>query len=369
VHVGLVLTNYPPHLGGVETHVEALSGELVRAGHRATVVCLAGDVTARTDEDRAGVRVLSLRRHLDLGGVLAVPDRADWAAARAQLRDAGLTHVSVHTRYFPMTWLGLGLARRLGLPALLTEHGGGHVATASPVTTAAARQVDRTAGRRALRRADRVVAVSAAAADFVHRLSGRSVGVLGNGSDAAFWSAGARGLRRHVVFAGRLVAEKGWRTALECLAGLPADVTGTVAGDGPDRGAVERRVRDLGLAARVAVTGRLDRAALRTEFAGALYLNPSVAAEGFQTTLLEAGLAGARIATYDVGGAAEVVGSGGAHGVVVPAGDAAALSRGVHDLLDDRSTGNRAVLLRYDWPAVAGRFVDELAAATAEATR
>jgi glycosyltransferase involved in cell wall biosynthesis len=364
VHVGVVLTNYPPHLGGVEAHVQALAGELVRAGHAVTVVCLADDVPHRTDEDRAGVRVLTLRRRLDVGGVLAVPARTDWAAATAALGAAGLSHLSVHTRYFPMTWLGLRLARRLGVPALLTEHGGGHVATASPATTAAARAVDVTAGRRALRTADSVVAVSATAAAFVRRLSGRDAAVLGNGSDTAFWSAARSTPRRHLVFAGRLVAEKGWHEALSCLAAAPQDVTATVAGDGPDRAAVQRAIRTLGLDGRVTVAGRLDRTQLRAAFAGSVYVNPSVAAEGFQTTLLEAGLAGARIATYDVGGAAEVVGSGGAVGRVVRVGDTGGLRRAVRDLLDDTTTAEVSVLKRYDWPAVADRFVEELAATT-----
>ncbi len=362
MHVGVVLTNYPPRLGGVEAHTEALAGQLVRAGHAVTVVCLDGSVPALSAQERDGVRVLTLRRRLDVGGVLAVPAAAEWATAARVLGESGVTHVSVHTRFFPMTWLGLRLARRLGVPSMLTEHGGGHVSAGSRLTTAAARSVDLTAGRRALRRADRVVAVSRTAADFVRRLSGREVPVLGNGADAGFWAAAPRPVRRHIVFAGRLVSEKGWREALACVASAPPDVTATVAGDGPDRSAVDRAVHELGLAGRVSVVGRLNRTQLRDAYAGAVYVNPSVAAEGFQTTLLEAGLAGARIATYDVGGAAEVVGSGGASGVIVAVGDQAGLRRAVARLVDDGGGGDRTVLDRYDWAAVADRFATELAA-------
>jgi glycosyltransferase involved in cell wall biosynthesis len=360
VHVGVVVTNYPPHLGGVETHVEALAGQLVRSGIGVTVVHL-GDGPARWIEVRSEVRVITVPRRLDVGGVLAVPTRRDWAWASGRLVEDRPTHISVHTRYFPMTWLGLRLADARGLPSILTEHGGGHVATASPVIRSGSRAVDVVAGARALRAAGAVLAVSERSAEFVARLSGRNAAVLGNGVDVDFWSGGpAQPPRRHVVFAGRLVAEKGWRAALECLAALPDDTTAVVAGDGPDRAAVTRRLRELCLEDRVRVAGRLDPPALRAELAGALYLNPSTAAEGFQTTLLEAGLAGARIVTHDVGGAAEVVGSGAAPGRVVPSGDIDALVTAARQALDDDSRGEPERLRAYDWTAVAERFVTAL---------
>jgi glycosyltransferase involved in cell wall biosynthesis len=191
-------------------------------------------------------------------------------------------------------------------------------------------------------------------------LAGRQSTVLGNGVDAAFWAAGRSAPRRHVVFAGRLVPEKGWREFLVILAGLSPDVTATVAGDGPDLAALRQAIRGLGLEPRVEVTGRLAQPLLRAAYAGSVYVNPSRAAEGFQTTLLEAGLAGARIATYDVGGAAEVVGSGGAAGRVVPAGDVSALRLAVSQLLEGETTSCPEVLWQYDWPRLADRFLAEL---------
>jgi glycosyltransferase involved in cell wall biosynthesis len=94
--------------------------------------------------------------------------------------------------------------------------------------------------------------------------------VLGNGTDAGFWSGAEAAPRRHLLFAGRLVREKGWATFLDIVAALPPDVTAALAGDGPDRRAVEQAVRTRGLGDRLAVLGRLDRAALRDEYAGSI---------------------------------------------------------------------------------------------------
>ena len=59
-----------------------------------------------------------------------------------------------------------------------------------------------------------------------------------------------------LVFCARLVANKGWRELLEAVAKLPA-VTLLIIGDGPDRKALEAKVRTLHLSDRVHVSGWL----------------------------------------------------------------------------------------------------------------
>ncbi|MFZ2517033.1 MAG: glycosyltransferase, partial [Candidatus Lutibacillus vidarii] len=142
-HVAFVVTNYPPRSGGVEVHVQSVAHGLIALGMSATVVCLGDDPGVRDDD---GVTVHTLRRRLDVSGVLAAPHPGDWRrVTREVLPEA--SWLSVHTRFFPMTWFGVGAGRRLGLPVLLTEHGSGFVHTGSAAVDAAARLVDHTAGR------------------------------------------------------------------------------------------------------------------------------------------------------------------------------------------------------------------------------
>ncbi|HEX2704478.1 MAG TPA: glycosyltransferase, partial [Candidatus Lustribacter sp.] len=177
VHVLFVVTNYPPHHGGVQVHVQALAREIVALGASATVVCL-GRNPGRRDED--GVRVVTLQRHLGFAEVLALPGPREWRRRMPDLaREA--THISTHTRFFPMSWLGLRAGRRAGRPVVHTEHGAGFVRTGAPVVDLLARLVDLTMGRAVLRGATRVLAVSDAVADFVRHLAGRESVVVGNG--------------------------------------------------------------------------------------------------------------------------------------------------------------------------------------------
>ncbi|MGN6637223.1 MAG: glycosyltransferase family 4 protein, partial [Oryzihumus sp.] len=243
LHVLFVVTNYPPHRGGVEQHVSSLAHRLVARGAAATVVCLGEQDGVRDDE---GVLVHTLRRRLDVGDVLALPEPLAWRRLAGSLAD-GATHVSTHTRFFPMSWLGLRLARRAGLPLVHTEHGSDHVRTPSAVVNAGALAVDRTMGRSVLRGATEVLAVSDRVADFVRRLSGRHAEVFGNGVDVASWrGTGPVEPAPRLVFVGRLVDEKGWRAFLDVAARLAGEVPGltaVLAGDGPRRGAVEAQGR------------------------------------------------------------------------------------------------------------------------------
>lgn len=354
MRLAFVVGNYPPHLGGLENHVRSLAGELTRVGVRITVYNV--EAGTRTMD---GVPVIGLGRHFDVSGVVAFPSRGATSFLERDLTDRGITHVSTHTRFFPATWLGIKVARGLGLPVLLTEHGGGHVRTGGIVPRLGARVIDSTMGRHALRSATEVLAVSRVAADFVKAMSGRTAPVCGNGIDLPRWRAtSAPRPRRNLVFAGRLVREKGWREFLAVAATMPRDVTALVAGDGPDARDVPAEVARLGLTGRVSISGEIPADRLRDQLAGSVYVNPSVAAEGFQTTLLEAAVAGARVATYPVGGSDEVF-AGGVVGGIAPSGDVTALARIARQALDLEWI-EPTLLERYSWPAVARVYLATL---------
>lgn len=351
LRIAFVVANYPPHTGGVEQHVAAVAGELTSRGHQARVFV----TEPPGNRDDAGVWVTGLGRHLAVADIWSLPA---FGAARALPQQLGAWRadvVSVHTRFFPATWLGIAAARRARTPVVLTEHGGGPVHSESAVVDAVARATDATLGRWAWRRADSLLAVSQRSAEFVRRVCGREPSVVGNGVDLEFWSAGAGRdtPRQQVLFVGRLVAEKGWRDFLRVVALLPDSWQAVIAGDGPDLPDVREAVAGAGLSGRVRVAGRLDREALRELYRDSILVNPSTAAEGLQTTLLEAAAAGSRIATYDVGGAAEVLATG-AQLRVAPQ-TAPHLCEAVGGLAT-QSPGPPADLDAWSWPSVVARY-------------
>ena len=174
-HLLVVATNFAETHGGVEVHLAELLPRLVARQTRVTLAYL-GAERRRWDAD--GVEVLALRRRLDLKDVIGLPDPRDWRAlvdrVRALPAEGRVTHVATHTRFFPMSLLGVRLGHRLGTPVVHTEHGAGSVVTGSALVRAGSAAIDRTMGRQVLRGADVVLAVSQATASFVQDLSGRA---------------------------------------------------------------------------------------------------------------------------------------------------------------------------------------------------
>lgn len=365
-HLLVVATNFAETHGGVQAHLAELLPRLVRRGVAVTVAYL-GDRTEPYALD--GVTAVPLRRRVDLKDVIGLPGPLQWAAFVRQVKRDGLpagpvTAVSTHTRFFPMSALGVRLGRRLGVPVLHTEHGAGSVVTGSPLLEVGSRGVDATMGRWVLRNADRVVAVSAQAAGFVRELAGVDPVLIPNGIDVDRWlgaerEAPATAGPRPLVFVGRVVAEKGWQDFLE-VARVVRDRTGVarevhVVGDGPDLTAARQVAQAAGLEVRW--HGRLGPDEIRRVLEGAVYVNPSVAAEGFQLTQLEALLAGAAVVGYDVGVARELEASAVGDVVVVPRGDHAGLADAALAAVGrPPSPPTRAEVMRWDWGTVADDY-------------
>lgn len=113
-----------------------------------------------------------------------------------------------------------------------------------------------------------------------------------------------------LVYVGRLSPEKGVGDLLAAVAAVPA-VTLRIVGDGPERSALERVVREGGLSERVHFTGTLPPEAVRRELqaARALVL-PSRWEENMPLSLLEAMAAGTAVVAPRAGGIPEVVRDG-----------------------------------------------------------
>ncbi|MBK9129043.1 MAG: glycosyltransferase [Phycisphaerales bacterium] len=113
-----------------------------------------------------------------------------------------------------------------------------------------------------------------------------------------------------IVFAGRLHLDKQpavLMAALERLAKRGHAFAAWIIGDGPDRPAVEQRIRRAGLDDRVRLLGTLSPELVRERFRAAdIFFLPSLW-EGIALTLYEAMACGLAVVAADVGGQSELV--------------------------------------------------------------
>jgi glycosyltransferase involved in cell wall biosynthesis len=240
------------------------------------------------------------------------------------------------------------LARRLGLPLVVTLHG--FDVTRSDASLIQSRRpalINAVLFRRALQRSG---ATFLCVSDFIRRAavargfpeSDTRLHYLGIDTQklAPDGTPDTPGLIVHV---GRLVEKKGARYLIEALARMAADGKAAqlvIIGEGPLRADLEAQAGRLGVAERVRFMGALPHSEtigwMRRAAAVAV---PSVTAksgdeEGLPTVVLEAGALGRPVVAADAGGAAEAIDHG-RTGYVLAQRDTAALADILGRLIDD----------------------------------
>ncbi len=170
-----------------------------------------------------------------------------------------------------------------------------------------------------------------------------------------------------LVFAGRLGPQKAVGMLLAALVQVDG-ATLVVAGDGPDRSALERRAGGLGLDGRVRFLGSVSReTVLRLFRAADASVLPS-AWENFPHTVVEALAVGCPVVATSVGGVPEVVRDG-ENGLLVAPNDPGALADALRRLLSDTQLRERLAaaapdsVAGYTEEAVFGTIESELARA------
>ena len=272
----------------------------------------------------------------DFYDALAVPAlrlRADALVLPRLLRslDADI----VHTHLVHADVLGGLTARIRGATLVSTKHND------DPFRLGVFRYVE----RGVTRLADHIVAIT----DSLRRFTVEQVGVpaakvetIHYGLDAlpAAWGENPPDDVPHdariVLSTARLVAQKGVDQAVRALAELPADAVLVVLGEGPERASLERLARELGVAERVFLPGRVPDVAAWLRRA-AVYVQPS-RWEGFGLSVLEAMQAALPVVATRVSSLPELVVDG-ETGLLVPVDDAAALAGAIADALDRPGLG------------------------------
>ena len=183
--------------------------------------------------------------------------------------------------------------------------------------------------------------------------------VLSNGVDAVDLP-GVEHEDGRVLFVSRMEREKGALDAISLLQALTANprVHGVLVGGGSLAADARRAAESSG--GRIAYLGALDRAALNREYARAAIVVMPSRFEGLGMVALEAQAAGTPVVGFDVDGLRDAVGAG---GVLVPAGDLAALQVAAMDMLDDParradagSRGREVVLAEHSWDRIGARL-------------
>jgi glycosyltransferase involved in cell wall biosynthesis len=143
-----------------------------------------------------------------------------------------------------------------------------------------------------------------------------------------------------VVFAGRLVPEKGVDVLLNAFAIVAQDLPEarlTIVGEGPERARLVELTEKLGMTTKVTFLGHIAKREMETRFAQAwVQVVPSRWAEPFGLVAVEGMMRGTAVIASSMGGLSEIIKQG-ETGFLVPPNDIGALAWKMKELLSDRA--------------------------------
>lgn len=361
MRLALLIGRFPPgHVGGAELQAEQWATRLARR-HDVTVITRRHRADEPAQERRAGPDTSYDIVRTALPHVPVVRTLADVLAIGSAVR--GLPQrpdLLLCFQTFVSGAAGVWLQSRLGVPAVVWVRGEGEYRFAGSRRA-------RLVGPRVWDRARGVLVQSAACgsalvdelrplgAERARRVESK-LAVVPNG--IALPAERAPG-GDAVLVLGRLIRDKGVDTVIDAMAALPG-VELLVAGDGPERAALEARAADRGV--RATFLGVVGRDQLGSVFARARCLvMASRFGEGFPNVLLEALAWGVPVVATPVGGITDLV-TDGHNGLLMPVDDPTAVTAAVtrlrrdDDLVAQLVSAGREIAESYAWDAVEQRL-------------
>ncbi|MDB4947869.1 MAG: hypothetical protein JWM27_518 [Gemmatimonadetes bacterium] len=324
LHIGKF---YPPHLGGMETHLQALCGRL--AEHVDVRVLVSADGRRTTREVAGGVPVTRVGTPATLASAPINPGMA----REIRGADADMVHLHHPNPTATLSYLASGHRG----PLVITYHS--DVVRQRVLGAAFGPLLEAV-----MRRATTVIASSPdylASSPVLRRHAARCRVVPFGIRPEDFERPDPEAVRRLreaygprvVLGVGRLVYYKGFQYLVRAMGGLDAHLV--LAGAGPERAALERLAGEPGIAGKVTFAGTpADLVPLY--HAADVFVLPAVArSEAFGLVQLEAMASGMPVVNTAIDSGVPFVSRHGQTGLTVPPADSAALADAVRTLLDD----------------------------------
>src|SRR5580704_6437531 len=320
---------YPPHMGGIETHLQALCGAL--RNHAEVRVIVSSEGRETIEETIDSVPVARLATWLAAFSTSISPAMV----SRIRRSEADLVHIHLPNPAAVMAYLASGHRGRL----VVTYH-------SDTVKQKILGRMFEPLLHAALRRSAAIIATSpnyVATSPVLQAFRDRCH-VIPYGIDTAQFeqcapeavrSVRERYGKRLIVSVGRLVYYRGFDVLIRAMASVRAKLV--IVGDGPLRSELQSLAARLGVTDKVVFAGEINNAGVMPYYHAAdLFALASVArSEAFGIVQIEAMAAGLPVVNTGLDSGVPFVSLDGQTGLTVPPGDPEALAAAMNRLLDD----------------------------------
>lgn len=330
LHIGKF---YPPHMGGIETHLQALCGELRKTAD--VRVLVAGDGRKTREDTCDGVPVSRLANLCTLAATPLCPGLVQ----RIRRSDADIVHLHWPNPAAFLAYLASGRSGRL----VVTYH-------SDVVRQRVFGALFEPFLHAVLRRAAAILVGSPnylASSPTLAKHRERCVVVPFGIEVNSFAECDAKSVsairqqhgERIVLSVGRLVYYKGFEHLIRAMARVDGRLL--IIGEGPLRASLEKLAQSLGLLGRVIFLGRVDDLVPYYHAAKIFALASVARSEAFGIVQIEAMAAGLPVVNTALDSGVPFVSQHGVTGLTVKPGDAASLGDALNLLLNDAALRQR----------------------------
>ena len=350
------------HPGGVNNHIERLSQEYTRLGHKVTIMT----PSSKPREELEGPNLVVIGKPVPLpvGGSIARISLSFHRAprVRAVLEDEEFDVAHMHeplASVLPLTVLRYSRSLNVGTFHAYNRMGRAY-RSLRPML------------KRWFRRLHGKIAVSRAAVDLIGKYFPGYYNIIPNGIDIEHFSAACEPIERfndgkvNILFVGRMEKRKGLPYLLAAYGRIKWEypqIRLIVVGPGKLDAASERILGERALED-VEIVGPVPYADLPRYYQTAdIYCSPATGSESFGIVLLEAMAAGTPIVASNITGYAGVMGHG-AQGLLAEPKDEEALAASLVELVNspqlrqEMGRRGRVHAETYSWSRVAGQVLD-----------
>jgi glycosyltransferase involved in cell wall biosynthesis len=320
---------YPPHMGGIETHLQALCGALKASCDLQVIV--SSDDRRSVQEVVDDVPVLRVGTFLTAFSTPICPAMA----ARIRSTNADLVHIHLPNPTAVLAYLNSGHRGRL----VITYH-------SDTVRQKILGSLFEPFLQAALRRSSAIIATSPsyletspalqAHRDRCHLIPyGIDIAQFQQCDQAAIGAVRRQYGDRLIIGVGRLVYYKGFEQLIRAMVGVRGKLL--LIGDGPLRGELQQLTNELGISDKVVFAGEIQNAQVIPYYHAAdVFALPSVArSEAFGIVQIEAMAAGLPVVNTALDSGVPFVSLHDQTGLTVPPRDPVALATALNRLLDD----------------------------------
>ena len=347
MRICMITNEFPPKIGGMGGYVYNLSKEMVKRGHKVTVVTRGswrGLQAARFNAIDV-YRVPYIHIYPLLEATQGIFQNRILKGLSSEL-DVVHVHHPISPKFNTALPIMVTLHASVGLGSIDSQNFYSSRRLPGPLFSAM-RSYVRSGERKILERADCITTVSNALVNELHSLHGidvSSITVLGNGVDTElFKPPKTRSDEKTVLYTGRLYYNKGLldlvKAAKHVLHRYP-ETSFVLTGRGPIEGQLRRIIARLNISKNFRFTGFVEESTLIELYQSAtVYVFPSYY-EGLPTSMLEAMACGTPVVVTAINGILEVV-KDGQNGFTVPVKDPMTMANAIARILSDNDLQER----------------------------